>query len=272
MNYKEAAVYWIRLLEHTDPNTQGYIGVSKRVHSRMRAHITSCLNRTHYNLHLLNAVTKYGEDNIVLDVILFGDEQFCYETESILRPFKGIGWNIAPGGHRGPGRPTGSYLSRESIAKSIATRQKTLADRALRINKNIPSEKDSIFIEHQQRIKSNNEAMMRPICKICNKNCCAINYKKNEITHYRSRCDACGRVQKKLKPRRPNWIRGKYRKKAACDLCGFKALFPTQLTVFHIDGNLENIDVLNLRTICLCCVEVVKRKEVTWKRGDLVVD
>jgi len=55
-------------------------------------------------------------------------------------------------------------------------------------------------------------------------------------------------------------------------MCGFRSIFPTQLTVFHIDGNLENIELANLRTICLCCVEVVKRKEVTWRRGDLIVD
>jgi hypothetical protein len=44
------------------------------------------------------------------------------------------------------------------------------------------------------------------------------------------------------------------------------------MTVFHIDGDLNNVMFSNLRTICLNCVEVVKRKEVTWKRGDLTVD
>ena len=205
MNYEEAAVYWIRLTEHTDPNTQGYIGVSKRAHSRMRAHIANCLIGTHYNPHLLNAVNKYGEDNIVLDVILFGDEQFCYDTESMLRPSKGIGWNIAPGGHRGPGRPLGAKLSKESIAKGIATRQKAVVDRALRIKQNTPTEKDSFFIEHQQRIKLINEMTrlryletadylpeMRPICPTCNKNFCAVNYLRGGVTHYRSGCDECG--------------------------------------------------------------------------------
>jgi hypothetical protein len=42
--------------------------------------------------------------------------------------------------------------------------------------------------------------------------------------------------------------------------------------VFHIDGRLDNIELSNLRSICLCCVEVIKKKEVTWKRGDLTVD
>ncbi len=113
---------------------------------------------------------------------------------------------------------------------------------------------------------------MRPICKTCGKNHTAVNYKRDGVTHYRSMCDECGRKKNKLNPRKPNWQKSGYKKKAACDLCGFKSLFPSQLTVFHVDGNLENIELINLRTICLNCVEVVKRKDVTWRRGDLEVD
>ena len=112
----------------------------------------------------------------------------------------------------------------------------------------------------------------RPICKSCNKNACAINYKREGITHYRSICDECGRLKNKLKPRKPNWTKSGYKKKTTCDLCGFKSLYNSQLSVFHIDGDLENIALSNLRSICLNCVEVVKRREVKWKRGDLQVD
>jgi hypothetical protein len=114
--------------------------------------------------------------------------------------------------------------------------------------------------------------MIRPICKHCNKNYCAINYRRNDITHYRGKCDECGRVKNKLNPRTPKWKSKGYKKKSTCDLCGFHSLFTSQITVFHIDGNLENSEMINLRSICLNCVEVVKRKEVNWKRGDLQVD
>ena len=114
--------------------------------------------------------------------------------------------------------------------------------------------------------------MTRPICKTCNKNPCAVNYNRNGVTHYRSICDECGRKKAKLKPRKPLWQKGRYKKKAKCDLCGFISTYPSQITVFHIDGNLENIELINLRSICLNCVEVVKRKEINWKRGDLSVD
>lgn len=113
---------------------------------------------------------------------------------------------------------------------------------------------------------------MRPICKECNKNYCAVNYIRNGKTYYRSICDDCGRKKQKKKPFKPSWQKAGYKKKATCDLCGFKSMLASQITVFHIDGNLENTQFTNLRSICLNCVEVVKKKEVNWKRGDLEVD
>jgi hypothetical protein len=114
--------------------------------------------------------------------------------------------------------------------------------------------------------------LKRPICKTCNKNYCAINYVKNGVTHYRSICDGCGKKKGKKRPKIFNWEKAGYKKKATCDLCGFKSMYHTQITVFHIDGDLNNVAFNNLRSICLNCVEVVKKKEVTWKRGDLQVD
>lgn len=114
--------------------------------------------------------------------------------------------------------------------------------------------------------------MNRPICEVCNKNFKAINYIRNGITHYRRLCDPCGNTKKKRKPKIPNWQRAGYKKKLQCDLCGYRSVYPSQTTVFHIDGNLANANLTNLRTICLNCVEIVKRKEVNWRRGDLEID
>ncbi len=113
---------------------------------------------------------------------------------------------------------------------------------------------------------------IRPICNKCNKNVCAINYKRLGITHYRSMCDECGRKIKKLPAFKPNWEKAGYNKKTVCDLCGFKSLYATQMTVYHIDGNLLNAEFINLRTICLNCIEIVKRKQPSWKRGDLQIN
>lgn len=114
--------------------------------------------------------------------------------------------------------------------------------------------------------------LSRPMCNECNKNYCAINYIRKGKTHYRRLCNDCGKKKTKAKPGVPNWTHSGYRKKPHCDICGFKSLYPSQMTVFHIDGNLTNVAFSNLRTICLNCIEVVKRKEITWKRGDLKVD
>jgi hypothetical protein len=42
--------------------------------------------------------------------------------------------------------------------------------------------------------------------------------------------------------------------------------------VFHVDGNLHNSDIRNLKTVCLNCAEEVKRSDVNWNRGDLEPD
>lgn len=114
--------------------------------------------------------------------------------------------------------------------------------------------------------------LQRPICRTCNKNHCAINYKRKGITYYRTLCISCGRTKPKKRVKLCNWEKAGYKKKTACDLCGFRSVFQSQITVFHIDGNLNNSSFNNLRSICLNCVEVVKRNEVTWKRGHLQVD
>jgi len=113
---------------------------------------------------------------------------------------------------------------------------------------------------------------MRPMCKVCNVNFCSVNYIKNGIRHYKSNCTNCRRKIKKLPPRKPKWMSSGYKKKTTCDYCGFRSIYPSQMTVFHINGNLEDVNYTNLRTICLNCVEVVKRREVNWKKGDLQID
>ena len=308
----QAVVYWIHLPEHTDPKTEGYLGVSKRFESRMKDHFKDIQEGKHKNTHLVNAVNKYGWDNLIKEALYTGDESSCYELEENYRTSKAIGWNIAPGGHRGPGWPSGKKKSKKSVEKQKATvdkkyaadRENKLLARRLRLEEreqkrqikiNAIQEKRKLrvikvqekeekikkqLLERERRLKKQIEEGAvfkvvlkdRPICSSCNKEYCAINYRKLGIPHYRSICDECGRKKNKLKPRTPKWKTKGYKKKTICDLCGFKGLFTSQITVFHIDGNLENTDLVNLRSICLNCVEVVKKKEVNWKRGDLEVD
>ena len=91
------SVYWIRHKDHTDMFSQGYIGVSKNTKNRWLAH-----SRRKDNPHLLNAINLYGWKNLIKEVILIGEETYCYNLESKIRPTKQIGWNIAEGGEKPP--------------------------------------------------------------------------------------------------------------------------------------------------------------------------
>ena len=97
-------VYWIREQSHTDPATQGYIGVSGNVQRRFERH-RLCENGT--NAYLRHAIEKYGWDNLVRSILLEADKQCCLDFETKMRPTEKIGWNLAPGGgfpptHYGP--------------------------------------------------------------------------------------------------------------------------------------------------------------------------
>lgn len=313
MNFKSAVVYWIHLPEHSDYTSDGYLGVTTDFGVRMNGHLTNIQKNKHKNPHLVDAVQKYGWDNLVKEIILSGDEAYCYEIEEQIRPKKTIGWNIAPGGHRGPGWTKGTKKRKESIEKQKISmvpindekkkirlkkredrllarevkrkeKQKILDEKKLVRQQRVIKKQATLTVQLaerekriQKKIKDGNYGVPlnrtdRPFCPMCNKNVCAVNCIKNGKRYYRKTCDVCSRLRLKMPTRKPNWFKSGYKKKLTCDLCGFRSLFATQIAVFHLDGNLENIAFDNLRSICLNCVEMVKKKEVTWKRGDLQVD
>jgi hypothetical protein len=112
----------------------------------------------------------------------------------------------------------------------------------------------------------------RKICSACNQRPAAINYTRDTITHYRSRCSICISKHRKIKAPVPRWEAAGYKKKTTCDRCGFRSKYSAQLLVYHIDGNLANSNLRNLKTICRNCVEEVKRADLPWRPGDLQPD
>ena len=110
------------------------------------------------------------------------------------------------------------------------------------------------------------------MCEVCNARPKAVAYHKYGRVYYRSMCTACINKKKKVKAPVPRWQTAGYKKKPACDRCGFKAKHQTQLLVFHVDGNLNNCELRNLRTVCLNCVADLKRTDSTWRPGDLTPD
>lgn len=45
-----------------------------------------------------------------------------------------------------------------------------------------------------------------------------------------------------------------------------------QTLVYHIDGDLNNCDLRNLKTICLNCSVAIVRLDLPWRPGDLEPD
>lgn len=80
-----AVLYWVRLNEHTDIFTQGYVGVTPNFAKRLKEH---------------KVKFKSMWDKIVMKTILIADDAYCYQIENKLRPTRNIGWNKAPGGWR----------------------------------------------------------------------------------------------------------------------------------------------------------------------------
>lgn len=112
--------------------------------------------------------------------------------------------------------------------------------------------------------------MNRPLC-ICGYRPAAINYKKNGKVFYRKKCETCTKAGV-TGFGIPKWYRDGYRIKLVCDKCGFKGKYIEQFNVFHIDGNLNNTRLANLKTVCANCQRVLYKEGVHWRQGDLQPD
>ena len=92
-------VYWAHLEEHTDPKTQGYIGITKDFDTRKTRHVSDAEARNSKCIHFANAIRKYGKDTIVFDILIDGiDKELAELIEQEYRPDRGIGWNLCIGG------------------------------------------------------------------------------------------------------------------------------------------------------------------------------
>ena len=114
--------------------------------------------------------------------------------------------------------------------------------------------------------------MIRPLCPDCRQRPRAVAYHKYERVYYRSRCMQC--IRRALHRRVPKmrWQLNGYKKKTTCDHCGFRAKFSAQLQVFHVDGDLNNSSLRNLKTICQNCAIEIKKSDQVWRPGDLEPD
>lgn len=117
-------VYWIHLPDQINVAIEGYVGIAMNFEQRMSAH-KSCA-KTGKEQTLYKAIRKYGWDNLVKDIILISNENYCLEIEKKLRPSPRIGWNIAVGG----GEISGVHLKGvKQSEQHLANRKKSLIGR-----------------------------------------------------------------------------------------------------------------------------------------------
>ena len=114
--------------------------------------------------------------------------------------------------------------------------------------------------------------MNRPQCPSCKQRLCAVNYITEGVRHYRSRCEYCIKRGRRVKPADPRWSLLGYKKKTLCDRCGFRSKYSAQLLVYHMDGNLNNSNLRNLKTVCQNCAIEIKKLDQPWRPGDLEPD
>jgi group I intron endonuclease len=116
-------LYWIHSSEHSDPMTQGYIGIAENFEQRMFAH-KSCA-KTGKEATLYKAIRKHGWDNLTKEVLVIADQGYCKDLEQKMRPKARVGWNIAVGGDGG-----GSHLKGvKQSEQHLANRRKALIGR-----------------------------------------------------------------------------------------------------------------------------------------------
>ena len=149
----EYSIYWIRLAEHTDMFTQGYIGISKCAEKRWDQHCKRPGNR-----HLKFAINKYGWTNILKSKIVVGEKDYCLNIEKQLRLSDDIGWNITSGGGLPPISKKGQGKGHTAWNKGIPCSEET---------KKKISESTTIQMQDPDRREINRQAMLgKPSCML----------------------------------------------------------------------------------------------------------
>jgi group I intron endonuclease len=89
--------------------SEGYIGISGRFEERMKQY-----QKNKGNVHLTNAIKKYGWDNLVKQILIVSDKAYCLMIEAKLRAEDKIGWNLVKGG----GMPPPAFGNKNNLGKT----------------------------------------------------------------------------------------------------------------------------------------------------------
>lgn len=94
-------VYWVRLAEHKDITSEGYVGITCQGTSTRFMKHRSHANNGNEDWLFHNAIRKHGHKNLLVDTMLVCDYKYALEIENKLRPRTFIGWNTCEGGGGG---------------------------------------------------------------------------------------------------------------------------------------------------------------------------
>lgn len=89
-------LYWIHYLEHTSPESEGYIGITKEFDKRKLTHSTRAKSS-----HIKNRIDSGAVFTVLLENLT---KEQAQQLEEKYRPSENIGWNIAKGGNIPPSR------------------------------------------------------------------------------------------------------------------------------------------------------------------------
>lgn len=160
-----AVLYWLRLPSMTDMTKEGYIGVSKTTAEKRYTRHKWFAKQS--SLHVSRAIMKYG-DEILVETLVEGSSEYCFELENKLRPTVDIGWNTAIGGQI-PGN-LGKKDSADTLAKKSAAM------------------KGRVFSEESKRLMSvNRKGIKFSESHLENMRKCQLGKKRSEETKQRQR-------------------------------------------------------------------------------------
>lgn len=167
-------LYWIHYPEHSDPMTEGYIGITKDPKRRLQTHKCNPENRM-----VKGALKKGAKMSIIGE---FNTEKNALTEEVRMRPTDLIGWNLTKGGGKPPQfNPTPENRARVSAqfkgTKQSAEHIRKKAD-ARRGQKHSPEAKE----------KMRQKALERHIIRVSCVNCKRVYDRGNFGKHIHSRC------------------------------------------------------------------------------------
>lgn len=179
-------LYWIHYPEHTDPLTQGYIGITSDPDRRFKSHQSSSYNR------MVKGAIKKGAKMTILHE--YDGHETALAIEETYRPDDRIGWNLVKGGGMPP-RHQNTPESRRRVSEQFKGKKQTPEH----VKKRANALRGSKHSEESKRLMSEKAAKRHVIyvtCLSCKRTMDLANYKK-------SHGERCGIYQG------PAWNRGK---------------------------------------------------------------